>query len=230
MYSRSYEDDRSIPSFMSGVYGWMSCALAITAGTAYYVASTPAVFTYIYTHSGMLLGLLFAQFALVIGIAFFINRISFATALVLFLVYAATLGITLSSIFYVYTEISIITTFVTTAGMFGVMSLYGYVTKADLTSVGNMAFMALIGLVIGMLVNMFLKSEQFDYILSGIGVVIFVLLTASDTQKIKQLGRSMLVNQEMVGKVTLIGALTLYLDFINLFLFLLRFMGNRRDQ
>jgi FtsH-binding integral membrane protein len=230
MYSRSYEDDRSIPSFMSGVYGWMSCALAITAGTAYYVASTPAVFAYIYTHSGMLLGLFFAQLALVVAITFFINRISFATALILFLVYAATLGITLSSIFYVWNEISIITTFVTTAGMFGIMSLYGYVTKADLTSVGNMAFMVLIGLIIGMLVNMFLKSEQFDYILSGIGVVIFVLLTAYDTQKIKQLGRSMLVNQEMIGKVTLIGALTLYLDFINLFLFLLRFMGNRRDQ
>ncbi len=230
MFSRSYEDDRSIQSFMSGVYGWMSCALAITAGVAYYVASTPAVFTYIYTHSGLLLGLLFAQFALVIGITFFINRISFATALVLFLVYAGTLGITLSSIFYVYTEISIITTFVTTAGMFGAMSLYGYATKADLTSVGNMSFMALIGLIIGMLVNMFLKSEQFNYILSGIGVIIFVLLTAYDTQKIKQLGRSMLINQEMIGKVTLIGALTLYLDFINLFLFLLRFMGNRRDQ
>lgn len=230
MFSPHYTEDRSIPSFMSGVYGWMSCALAITAGTAYYIASTPAVFTYIYAHSGIILGLFIAQLALVLGITFFINRISFATALILFLVYAATLGITLSSIFYVYTEISIITTFLTTAGMFGIMSLYGYVTKADLTSVGNMSFMALIGLMIGMLVNMFLKSEQFDYIISGIGVIIFVLLTASDTQKIKQLGRSMMVNQEMIGKITLIGALTLYLDFINLFLFLLRFMGNRREQ
>ena len=230
MFSPHYAEDRRTSSFMSGVYGWMSCALAITAGVSYYVASTPAVFTYIYTHSGIILGLFIAQLALVFGITLFINRISFATALVLFLVYAGTLGITLSSIFYVYTEVSIITTFLTTAGMFGAMSLYGYTTKADLTSVGSMSRMVLIGLVIGMFINMFFKSEQFDYILSGIGVVIFVLLTAYDTQKIKQIGRSMLVDEEMTAKVTLIGALTLYLDFINLFLFLLRFMGNRREQ
>lgn len=228
MFSNSYELDKRTSSFMSGVYGWMSCALAVTAGTAYYVASTPAIFTYLYAHSGIILGLIFGQLALVFAITFLINRISFATALMLFLLYAATLGITLSSIFHVYTEVSIITTFLTTAGTFGVMSLYGYVTKADLTTVGNMSFMALIGLIIGMLINMFLKSEQFDYILSGIGVVIFVLLTAYDTQKIKHIGR-MIDEQEMIGKITLIGALTLYLDFINLFLFLLRFMGSRRE-
>ena len=148
MFSNGYELDRRVTSFMSGVYGWMSCALAITAGTSYYIASTPAIFSYIYAHSGILIGLCFAQLALVFAITFFIKRISFATALVLFLLYAATLGITLSSIFYVYTEISILTTFLTTAGMFGVMSVYGYTTKADLTSVGNMSFMVLIGLVI----------------------------------------------------------------------------------
>ncbi len=230
MFSNSYELDKNVSSFMCGVYGWMSCALAITAGVAYYVASTPVIFTYMYTHPGLIFGLIFAQFAFIFGITFFLNRISFITALVLFLLYAATLGITLSSIFYVYTEISIITTFLTTAGMFGVMSVYGYITKSDLTSIGNLSFMVLIGLIIGMLINMFLKSEQFDYILSGIGVIVFTLLTAYDTQKIKQYGRSMLVEKEMIGKVTLIGALTLYLDFINLFLFLLRFMGNRREQ
>lgn len=230
MFSPSYQENKGVSSFMAGVYGWMSCALAITAATAYYVAHTPAVFTYIYTHSSIMFGLFIGQLALVFAISFFINRISFVTALVLFLVYAATLGITLSTIFYVYTQSSIITTFITTAGMFGAMSLYGYFTDADLTSVGNMSFMALIGLIIGTVVNMFLKSEQFDYVLSGIGVIIFVLLTAYDTQRIKQLGRSMLVNREAIGKVTLIGALTLYLDFINLFLFLLRFMGNRREQ
>ena len=230
MFSRSYEQDRQISSFMAGVYGWMSCALAITAGVSYYVASTPAIFSYIHTHSGVVVGLFIAQFAFVFAIAFFLNRLSFITALVLFLVYAATLGITLSSIFYIYTQVSIMTTFLTTAGMFGVMSLYGYVTKADLTSVGNMALMVLIGLIIGMVVNMFVQSEQFDYILSGIGVIIFVLLTAYDTQKIKQIARSNLIEREMIGKITIIGALTLYLDFINLFLFLLRFMGNRRNE
>lgn len=230
MFSNGYELDQKVSSFMAGVYGWMSCALALTAGTAYYIATTPSVFMYIYTHSAVILGLMVLQIGLVITISAFLNRMSFATALALFLIYAATLGITLSSIFFVYTEGSIFSTFLTTACTFGAMSLYGYMTKADLTSVGSMSMMVLIGLVIGMVVNMFLQSERFDYVLSGIGVVIFTLLTAYDTQKIKQMARPMLADQEMIGKVTVIGALTLYLDFVNLFLFLLRFMGQRRDQ
>ena len=230
MFSNGYELDQKLSSFMAGVYGWMSCALALTAGTAYYVASVPAIFTYIYTHSVILFGLFFVQIGLVVAITVLLKRISFITALVLFLLYATTLGITLSSIFYVYTESSILSTFLTTALMFSFMSLYGYVTKADLTSVGNMSMMALVGLIIGMVVNMFLKSAQFDYVLSGIGVVVFVLLTAYDTQKIKQMARPMLAEKELIEKVTLLGALVLYLDFINLFLYLLRFMGKRRDQ
>jgi uncharacterized protein len=230
MFSNGYELNQKVSSFMAGVYGWMSCALALTAGTAYYVATTPSIFMYIYTHSALLIGLMFFQVGLVIAISALLNRISFATALALFLVYAATLGITLSSIFFVYTEGSIFSTFLTTACTFGAMSLYGYMTKADLTSVGSMSMMVLIGLIIAMVVNMFLQSERFDYVLSGIGVVVFTLLTAYDTQKIKQIALPMLKDQEMVGKVTVIGALTLYLDFVNLFLFLLRFMGQRRDQ
>lgn len=229
MFSNGYELDKKVSSFMAGVYGWMGCALTLTAGAAYYVASVPAIFTYIYTNPIILFGLFAIQIGLVLAITLLMNRISFVTALVLFLLYATTLGITLSSIFYVYTEGSILSTFLTTALMFSVMSLYGYVTKADLTSVGNMSMMVLVGLIIGMVVNMFLKSAQFDYVLSGVGVVVFVLLTAYDTQKIKQIARPMLVDQEMVGKVTLVCALTLYLDFINLFLFLLRFMGKRRE-
>lgn len=229
MFSNGYELDQKVSSFMAGVYGWMSCALAITAGVAYYVASTPTIFMYIHAHPGIIIGLLIAQFALVIGIASFLNRMTFITALVLFLIYSATLGITLSGIFFQFTHASILSTFLTTALMFAVMSAYGYVTKADLTSVGNMSIMVLFGLIIGMIVNMFLKSERFDYVLSGIGVVVFVLLTAYDTQKIKQMARPMLVEQEVVGKITLIGALILYLDFINLFLFLLQFMGKRRE-
>lgn len=230
MFSNGYELDQRVSSFMAGVYGWMCCALAITAGAAYYIAITPTVFTYIYTHPAVLIGLFIAQLALIIAITGLINRIQFSTALILFLLYSVMMGITMSSIFYVYTEGSIISTFLTTALMFGVMSLYGYVTKSDLTSMGSLSLMVLIGLIIGMVINMFLKSAQLDYILSGIGVVIFVLLTAYDTQKIKQLARSLLVDQEMIGKITLLGALTLYLDFINLFLFLLRFMGNRREN
>ncbi|HLJ31279.1 MAG TPA: Bax inhibitor-1/YccA family protein [Candidatus Babeliales bacterium] len=230
MFSNGYELDQKVSSFMAGVYGWMSCALALTAGAAYYVASTPSIFMYLYTHSALIVGLFIFQIGLVIALSGFINRMSFVTALVLFLLYAASLGVTLSSIFFVYTQSSILSTFLTTALTFGAMSLYGYFTKADLTSIGTMSLMVLVGLVIGMFVNMFLKSEQFDYILSGIGVVVFTLLTAYDTQKIKEIGRHMLADREAAGKVTLIGALALYLDFVNLFLFLLRFMGQRRDQ
>jgi FtsH-binding integral membrane protein len=229
MFSNGYELDQKVSSFMAGVYGWMSCALAITAGVAYYVASTPTIFMYIHTHPGIIIGLCIVQIGFVIGIVSFLNRMTFITALVLFLVYSATLGITLSGIFFEFTHASILSTFLTTALMFAAMSAYGYVTKADLTSIGNMSIMVLFGLIIGMIVNVFLKSEQFDYVLSGIGVVVFVLLTAYDTQKIKQIARPMLVEQETIGKITLLGALILYLDFINLFLFLLRFMGKRRE-
>lgn len=229
MFSNGYELDKKVSSFMAGVYGWMSCALALTAGSAYYIASTPSLFMYIYSHSAIIIGLLIFQVGLVIAITGFINRISFVAALALFLLYAASLGVTLSSIFFVYTQASILSTFLTTALMFGAMSLYGYVTKADLTSIGSISMMVLVGLIIGMFINMFLQSEHFDYVLSGIGVVIFTLLTAYDTQKIKQIARPMLTQQELIEKVTLIGALTLYLDFINLFLFLLRFMGQRRE-
>lgn len=229
MFSNGYELDQKVSSFMAGVYGWMSCALALTAGAAYYVASTPALFMYIHTHQAIVIGLFLFQIGLVIAIASMINRISFITALVLFLVYSVTLGISLSAIFFEFTHASILSTFLTTALMFAGMSAYGYVTKADLTSIGSMSIMVLFGLIIGMFVNMFLKSAQFNYVLSGIGVVVFTLLTAYDTQKIKQMARPMLVDQEVIGKITLLGALTLYLDFINLFLFMLQFMGKRRD-
>jgi len=230
MLANEYGFEQRISSFMAGVYGWMGCALAITAGTAYYVASVPAIFFYIHTHAFLAVVLIMVQLGLVFAISLFINRMSFITALVLFLLYSATLGVTLSSIFYVFTEGSILSTFLTTGLMFGAMSLYGYMTKADLTSIGTMSMMVLLGLVIGMLVNLFLQSEQFNYVLSGVGVVVFVLLTAYDTQKIKEFAQPLLADREAMQKVTLLGALMLYLDFINLFLFLLQFMGARRQD
>jgi FtsH-binding integral membrane protein len=229
MFFNESSFDHQTSSIMSGVYGWMSCALAITASAAYYVASTPALFAYV-MQPGVVIGLIVAQLALVFGLAFFINRMSYITALILFVLYSFSLGITLSSIFYVYTHASIISTFLTTALTFAAMSLYGYVTESDLTTMGNMAGMVLIGLIIGMVVNMFLGSAQFDYILSGVGVIVFVLLTAYDTQKIKQLSRGLVGDDQVRNKVTIIGALTLYLDFINLFLFLLRFLGKRNEK
>lgn len=217
-------------NLMYGVYGWMSCALAITAGIAYYVAATPPVFMFIYQNPAILIVLFLAQLGLVIGLGLFLTRMTFVTALAMFLLYAALLGVTLSAIFQIYTAASIVSTFVTTAGMFGVMSVYGYMTRTDLTTVGNMSIMMLIGLIIGMVVNMFLRNPMVDLVISGIGVVVFVLLTAYDTQKIKRLGAQLHADQETMAKITILGALTLYLDFINLFLFLLRFMGRRREK
>lgn len=229
MFFNESSFEQQMSSMMTGVYGWMSCALAITASAAYYIASVPSLFVYV-RQPGVVIGLIIVQLAFVFGAAFFINRMSYVMTLVFFILYSFSFGITLSSIFYVYTQSSIISTFLTTALTFGVMSVYGYVTKSDLTTMGNMAGMALIGLVIGMLVNLFFGSAQFDYILSGVGVVLFVLLTAYDTQKIKQLLRGLSADNEVRNKITIIGAFTLYLDFINLFLFLLRFLGKRNQR
>jgi len=228
MFLDEYSFDKKVSSFMSGVYGWMCAALAVTASVAYYIAITPDAFAFVMQPS-VALSLLFGQLLFVLALAFFVNRMSFVTALVLFLLYAASLGVTLSSIFYVYTQASIISTFLTTALMFGVMSLYGYITRSDLTTMGNLSFMALVGLVIGMVVNMFLGSAQFNYILSVVGVIVFVLLTAYDTQKIKQTAKMLFMNNQPTQNVTIIGALTLYLDFINIFLFLLNLFGKKEE-
>jgi hypothetical protein len=229
MFLNESSFEQHVSSFMAGVYGWMSFALAITASAAYYIASNPSLFMYIQQPVVMMI-LFFSQLAFVFGLLFFLNRLSYGSALFLFLLYSFSLGITLSSIFYVYTEISIISAFLSTALMFGVMSVYGYITKTDLTSIGSLACMVVIGLVIGMIVNMFLHSQQLDYVISAIGVIIFVILTAYDTQKMKQLARGFSGNNEALGKATVFGALTLYLDFINLFLFLLRLVGKRNEE
>jgi len=216
--------------FMYKVYGWMSFALAVTAAVAYYLFRTQVLFHYLMTHSMALLGLIILQFALVFILVFYMFRMSYITALALFTVYAASLGITMSSVFFVYTTSSIYLTFLITAGMFAGMSVYGYFTKSDLTSVGSFAGMALWGIIGAMLLNFWFRSGTFDYVISIIGVIVFVLLTAYDTQKIKQMGQRFATDQEGRKKVALLGALTLYLDFINLFLFLLRFTGNQRES
>jgi FtsH-binding integral membrane protein len=216
-------------NLMYRVYAWMCVALAITAATAYYVASSPAIVNAIFNNSLVLIGLFIGQLALVIVITALLNRMSFAMAAVLFLVYAATLGITLSSIFLVYTYTSIFATFLVTSGMFGAMAIYGYFTKADLSAMGSYLLMALIGLIIGGLVNMYFKNETFQYLISAAGVLLFTLLTAYDVQKIKRMSQEMLGDQETMAKVSIYGALILYLDFVNLFLYLLQFMGRRKE-
>ncbi len=225
-----YSVSSRVHSFMYSVYGWMACALLVSAVTAYYVAATPAIFELIYGNTLILIVLFIAQIGLVIGLSLFLPRMTLITALIMFLLYAGLLGVTLSVIFHVYTTASIFATFITSAGMFGAMAVYGYLTRTDLTAVGNISIMILFGLIIGLVVNLFLRSATMDFLLSGIGVIIFSLLTAYDTQKIKQLGQRMLGEKETIQKVAVLGALTLYLDFINLFLFLLRFMGRRRQN
>lgn len=236
--SSEYSGSRSIRDFMYGVYGLMSFALGISAITAYlinhfYLLKAPAIQDTIFANPFIMIGLLLIQLGLVFGITFFINRLSFPTALAMFIIYSIFVGITLSTLFLVWATTSIVKTFVVTAGMFGITALYGYITKTDLTTIGNIALMAMFGLLLGLLVNMFTKSPQFDLILSAAGVIIFTILTAADVQKIKLLGQGLLTTRsddEVLHKVYVIGALTLYLDFLNLFLFMLRFMGSRRQD
>jgi uncharacterized protein len=225
-----YPMAESVRTFMYKVYGWMAIGLALTASTAYYVFSNKAIFNAIFSSSFIVMLLFIAQIALVISLSALVMRMQMSTAIAAFLGYSFLTGLTLSSIFYAYQIESIYLAFGITSIMFAVMALYGYVTKDDLTGIGSFARMALFGIIIAMLVNFFMKSAQFDYIISLIGVGVFTLLAAYDTQKIKQIGQSLLGQNELASKVALLGALTFYLDFINLFLFLLRLFGRQRED
>ncbi|BAE74185.1 Inner membrane protein YbhL [Sodalis glossinidius str. 'morsitans'] len=219
----------AVQPFMAQVYGWMTCGLLLTAFVAWYAARTPALLQFIFSSQLTFFGLIIAQLALVFVISGMVNRLSGAVATSLFMLYSVLTGLTLASIFIVYTASSIASTFVVTAGMFGAMTLYGYTTKRDLSSFGNLLFMALIGIVLASLVNIWLKSTALMWAVTYIGVVVFVGLTAYDTQKLKNMGAQLsLDNKDQFRKYSIVGALSLYLDFINLFLMLLRIFGNRR--
>ena len=218
----------AFPALMRKVYVWMTLALVLTGITAYGVASSPSLMMTIIQTPAIMWGLIIAELAIVIAISAAINRLSLTTATLLFVLYSVLNGATFSLIFAVYTMSSIANVFFITAGTFGVMAAYGYFTKRDLSSWGKLLLMALIGLIIATLVNVFLvKSTGFDLILSYAGVLIFVGLTAYDTQKIKQMLAMQTDMGEGAQKVALLGALSLYLDFINLFLYLLRIFGRR---
>ncbi|NVO00573.1 MAG: Bax inhibitor-1/YccA family protein [Geobacteraceae bacterium] len=206
------------------VYAWMGAGLAITAFMALFTLSNPPLLQAIYGNRLIFFGLMIAQLALVFTLSGAVNRLSEFTATSIFIAYSALNGVTLSILALVYTSSSIASTFVTTAGMFGAMSLYGYMTKRDLTSWGSFLFMGLIGIVIASIVNIFVGSSSVSWVISGIGVIVFTGLTAYDTWKIKELAAQGISGR----KPAILGALTLYLDFINLFLMLLRFTGNRR--
>lgn len=206
------------------VYAWMGTGLAITAFMALVTLSSPPLINAIAGNRLVFFGLMIGELALVFTLSGAINRLSAPVATLLFVAYSALNGVTLSILALVYTADSIASTFVTTAGMFGAMSLYGYMTRRDLTSWGSFLFMGLIGVVIASIVNIFLESSQVSWVISAIGVIVFTGLTAYDTWKIKEMAA-----QGAEGrKPAILGALTLYLDFINLFIMLLRFTGNRR--
>ena len=224
---RQWDVSAAFPVLMRKVYVWMTLALVITGFTAYGVANSPGILQAIYSNSILMWGLIIAEFALVIGVSAAINRLSLTTATIMFILYSVINGALLSSIFVIYTASSIATVFFITAGTFGAMALIGYTTKTDLSSMGKILFMALVGLVIATLVNLFIKSSGFTLILSYVGVLIFVGLTAYDSQKIKQMLLQAPDAGEGAQKIALLGALTLYLDFINLFLYLLRIFGKR---
>lgn len=217
----------ALPALMRKVYVWMTLALVITGFTAYAVATSPGLLMAIVGNRFVLLGLIVAELALVVGISGAINRLSLAVATLMFVLYSVINGATLSVVFLAFTMSSITSVFFITAGTFATMALVGYTTKKDLTSMGRMLFMALIGLVIATVVNMFMRSSGLDMILNYVGVLVFVGLTAYDTQKIKE--QLMMAGDagEAWQKMALVGALTLYLDFINLFLYLLRILGKR---
>lgn len=215
-------------SFITKVYGWMCGALMVTGLVSMWTASTPALVEIINGNSIIFFGLIIAEFLCVAYLAAAVEKISSQTATIILIGYAALNGLTLSALFLIYTSESIAITFFITAGTFGIMSIYGYYTKKDLTTIGNIAFMAMIGLIIASVVNIFFFNETLYWITTYAGILIFVTLTAYHTQKIKKMNIIGNEGTEEDKKEAIMGALTLYLDFINLFLYLLRIFGRKK--
>ncbi len=220
-------DQEITNAFMRRVYQWMSFGLGLTAVVAYWAGTNENFLYTLASNTALFIGLIVAELAIVVGISWAINKISATVATGLFLLYSALNGLTLAPIFAVYELGSIYTAFFSAGGMFLAMSLYGLVTKRDLTGMGSFMFMGLVGIIIASLVNFFLHSGTMSLIISVLGVFIFAGLTAFDTQKLMKMGESAPGDTEIVQRVAILGALTLYLDFINMFIFLLRLLGNR---
>jgi FtsH-binding integral membrane protein len=252
VYERPVETQISMPSVMRLVYMWMFLGLLITAGVSYFIGTQPTLVAPLIRNPILLIGLMFAQLGIVIFISARIMKINPTTAIALFLLYSATVGVTLSFIFLVYTRQSIAFAFVTCAATFGVTSLFAFTTKMDLSRMGNLLFVGLIGLLIASIVNIFFASSLLFWLINYAGVALFIGLTAYDTQKIKNMAQAVqsggtfgaptttvvradgevvtsTVDQNaMIQRVAIFGALNLYLDFINLFLFMLRIVGGGR--
>lgn len=231
---RSYSRDRELeasaafPALMQKTYLWMAMALAITGLTAYVVATNPTLIGLMFQYPNAIWLFFIAEIGLVIALSAAIEKLSLPVATLLFVVYAVLNGVTFSTLFYVYTMGSLASTFFITAGTFGVMSAVGFFIKKDLSAMGKFLLMALIGIIIATVVNVFLGSQGLDLIVTYLGVLIFVGLTAYDTQKIKNMFLMAPDASAHTQKYAVLAALTLYLDFINLFLYLLRLFGNRK--
>ncbi|HTI58698.1 Bax inhibitor-1/YccA family protein [Mucilaginibacter sp.] len=226
------EDADQSRKFIANVFMWMFVALGISSASAY-IFATPQFFSLLVdqsTHqlSGLFYVIMFAPLAFVLIMNFGMNRISYGVLAVLYVVYAAVTGVSLSVILLAYTASSVIGVFLTSSAVFGIMAIAGYTTKTDLTKFGSLMMMGLIGVVIASVINIFLRSDSLGYLISYIGVAVFVGLTAYDVQKLKNIGAGLQYGEASAKKMALMGGLTLYLDFINLFLFLLRIFGRRR--
>ena len=215
-----------LADFLRGVYGWMCGGLAITAATAWVVANSPSIATAIFTNRLLFWAIIIAQFGIVITLSARVSRLAAGTASALFIAYSGLTGVTLSFVLLLYTGESVASTFAVTAGMFGALALYGTFTRRNLSGFGQFMFMGLIGLVLASIVGMFWHNDGLQFMISFIGVIVFAGLTVWDAQRLKALAFA--TNAGGIGAVTIVGALALYLDFINLFLFLLRFLGDRR--
>ena len=219
--------DTRVTAFLSKVYGWMFLGLLITAGTALFVASSPVLIETFILNRILFLILALAQLGLVFFLVARVNHMAPATAAGLFILYSALTGVTSSVIFLVYTGTSIVSAFVIAGGMFGAMAVFGTFTKKSLAGVGQFMLMGLIGLIIASVVNIFLFSDMLSFVISVVGVLVFTGLTAYDAQRMKEM--AVALPDGRVGSYAVVGALTLYLDFINLFFFILRLLGGRRD-
>lgn len=227
----TYERGLSInmPGLMRDVYAWMAIALLVTGATAWIVADSPLLLGLIFASKFGTWGLLIATIALVWHLSAAVTRLSLKAATAMFLIYSVLNGLTMSAIFIMYTFSSISAVFLTTAGTFAVMSVYGYMTKTDLSRVGSLCLMALFGVIIATVVNLFLENTMLQIILSYAGILIFVGLTAYDTARIREIAMTHDTSATDDGqKIAIMGALTLYLDFINLFLYMLRIFGDRK--
>lgn len=216
-----------VGAFMQTVYAWMCAGLGITAVTAWLVAGSPAIVGAIASNSLLFWGLVIAQLGLVFVLSARVERLEPATAAMLFIVYAALTGVTLSFVLLAFTGESIATTFVVTAGMFGALAAYGTLTRRNLQGIGQFLFMGLVGVVLASIVGMFWRSDGLQFVISLAGIVVFSGLTAYDTQRLNAMAEQAPPGRS--GSYAIVGALALYLDFVNLFLLLLRFFGRRRD-